>query len=66
MLNLRQFSIVFYFYLRKILEDDSGWAERNLDVLFRVFDPVEDLFDVSLLDTEVVAVADGTLEEHSN
>ena len=66
MLDLRLFSIVFYFYLRKILEDDSGWAERNFSGLLRGFSPVEDGVNILLLHGKVVAVTDGTLEEDTD
>ena len=53
----------YFFNLREVLEDDSGGAERNLGVLLGGLSPVQDGLDVPLLDGEVVAVADGALEE---
>ena len=58
--------IVIIFNLRKILEDDSGGAERNFGVLLRSLGPVEDSFHVLLLHAEVVAVTDGTLQEDTD
>ena len=48
------------------MEDDTGRAEGDLDVLVGALNPVEDLLDVVLLDAEVVAVADSTLKQHTN
>jgi len=50
----------------EILEEDTGGLERDLDTLLRGHGPVEDGLDISGLDVEVVAVADGTLEEDSD
>ena len=52
--------------LREILEDDSGWFERNVDVSRLVLDPVKDLLDVLALHVELVAVPHGGLQENSN
>ena len=46
------------------MKDDSGRAEGNFDILLRSFDPVEDLFNVTLLDGEVIAVTDSGFKEH--
>jgi hypothetical protein len=53
-------------YTSEILEDDSSGSERDLDVVLRVFNPVEDLLNVSLFDAEVVAVTHCTLEENAD
>lgn len=53
-------------YTSEILEDDTGGAEGNLGIVLRGLLPVEDGLNVVLLDAEVVAVTDGTLEEHAD
>ena len=65
-LNQTQLSIVFLFYLRKILKDDSRRSERNFSGVLRGFSPVEDGVNVLFLHREVVAVTDGTLEEDTD
>lgn len=66
MLNQRQVLIVFLFYLRKILKDDSGRSERNFSGLLRGFSPVEDGVNVLFLHREVVAITDGALKEDTD
>lgn len=53
-------------YTSEVLQDDSGGAEGNLSIVLRRLLPVEDGFDVLLLDGEVVAVTDGTLEKDAD
>lgn len=50
----------------EILQDDSGGLERDLHILVGGLLPVEDIFDVLLLDAEVVAVSDGRLKKNSD
>lgn len=47
------------FYLREILQDDSGGLERNVGVSLRVLDPVEDLLDIRGLNIELITVTHG-------
>ena len=58
--------IVIIFNLREVLEDDTCGAERDLGIVLRGLRPVEDGLDVLLLHAEVVAVADGALEENAD
>lgn len=48
------------------MKDDSGGAERNLDVLLGSFGPIEYLFYVTLLHGEVVAITDSGLEQDTD
>ena len=48
------------------MEDDSGWAEGNFDILLRSFVPVKNLFDVAFFHGEVIAVTDSRLKEDSD
>jgi len=54
------------FNLREVLKNDTRRAEGNFDILFGGLHPVEDLFDVVLLDGKVVAVTDGRFEEDTD
>jgi hypothetical protein len=53
-------------FLREILKDDSGGAERNLNIILRILNPVENLFYVAFFHAEVVGVTYGTLQEYSD
>jgi hypothetical protein len=53
-------------YTSEILKDDSRGSEGDFSVVLRVLDPVEDLLDVGLFDTEVIAVAHCTFEENTD
>jgi hypothetical protein len=50
----------------EILKDDAGRQEWNLCLLLGVLDPVENLLNVALLDREVIAVSDGTLQQDTD
>ena len=52
--------------LREILQDNSGWLERNVRVRLGVLDPVKDLLDIRGLDVELVAVPNCGLKKHSD
>ena len=56
----------YFFYLREVLEDHSGRAERNLGVVLRRLLPVQNGLNVLLFDGEIVAVANSTLKEDSD
>lgn len=56
-------AILQQFYLREVLEDDSGGLEGDLDVLGRVGDPVEDLLDVRGKHVKLIAISDRRLKQ---
>jgi hypothetical protein len=53
-------------YTSEILKDDTSRLERNFDVLFRSFFPVDNLGDIGLLDVKTIAIADSSFEENSD
>ena len=50
----------------EVLEDDSGWLERDFNLERSIFFPIEDFFDILGEDIELVAVSETGLEEDSN
>ena len=58
--------IVINFYIRKILQDDSGGTEGDFSIVLRRLRPVENRLNVLLFHGEVVAVADSALKEDTD
>jgi hypothetical protein len=52
--------------LREVLKNDTCGPEWNFDILFGGLHPVEDLFDVVLLDGKIVAITDGGFEKDAD
>lgn len=50
----------------EILQNDSSGSEGDFSIVLGVFNPVEDFLDVGFFDTEVIAVADCTLEKNTD
>ena len=58
--------IVINFYIRKILQDDSGGTEWDFSIILRGLRPVENRLNVLLFHGEIVAVTDSALKEDTD